>query len=127
MCGLIGGPGARRETSISASAANAGRSPAIRPAVAQAAARRMFRRFISYAIVSIAKGAGCTRRSLMPLFDNDESGRTCEARCAAAALAYSRRVGASGVGRPDPPADRSRLSGEEGGHQRAGTADALAG
>src|ERR1035437_1657676 len=67
MCGLIGGPGARRETSISASAANAGRSPAIRPGVAQAAARRMFRRFISYAIVSIAKGAGRPVRNALPL------------------------------------------------------------
>src|ERR1035437_3627812 len=67
MCGLIGGPGARRETSISASAANAGRSPAIRPAVAQAAARRMVWRFISYAIVSIAKGAGRPVRNALPL------------------------------------------------------------
>src|ERR1035441_2255337 len=59
--------------------------------------------------------------------DNDEPRLTCEARHAAAALAYSYRVGASGVGGPDPPADGSRLSGKEGRHQRAGTADALAG
>src|ERR1022692_2104324 len=56
MCGLMSGPAACGDTSISASAANAGRSPAIRPAVAQAVARRRLRRFICYAIVGTAEG-----------------------------------------------------------------------
>src|ERR1019366_2121487 len=127
MCGLIAGPGAWGETSISAPAANAGRSPAIRPAVVQAAARRRFRRFICYAMVATANGAGCTRRSLMPHLISDEPRRTCQARCAAAPFAYSYRVGARRAGRPAAFAGRPRFSGEEGGHQRAGTADALAG
>src|ERR1051325_2772726 len=47
MCGLIGAPAAPRATSISASAANAGRIPASRPPAAQAEARRRLRRFMS--------------------------------------------------------------------------------
>src|ERR1039457_1337206 len=62
MCGLMSGPAACGDTSISASAANAGRSPAIRPAVAQAVARRRFRRFICYAMLAISNGAGWIRR-----------------------------------------------------------------
>src|SRR3954452_17003864 len=58
MCGLISAPTACGETSIAASAANAGRSPAIRPAVAQAEARRRCRRFIWYAMLSSARGEG---------------------------------------------------------------------
>src|ERR1039457_859817 len=62
MWGLMSGPAACGETSISASAANAGRSPATRPAVAQAVARRRFRRFICYAMLAIANGARWIRR-----------------------------------------------------------------
>src|ERR1039458_77603 len=62
MCGLMSGPAACGDTSISASAANAGRSPASRPAVAQAVARRRFRRFICYAMLAIANGARWIRR-----------------------------------------------------------------
>src|SRR5260370_36741870 len=52
MCRLISCPAAWGDTSISASAANAGRSPAIRPAVVHAAARSRFRRFICHAILA---------------------------------------------------------------------------